>query len=142
MNISRRSAGGALLGLGLLAGTAYGADRSAVVIPVPGEPFFVQLAPIFVPVIDKKDTVSRQVSIAVAVEIADGGEVPKVEDKRRALSDAFLRDIYAFVQQRGGIGSPQGASALKDRLRITAARVLDPVAVKEVEIEEFFEQGR
>jgi flagellar basal body-associated protein FliL len=110
-------------------------------MPVPGQPFFVQLAPIFVPVIDK-DRVSRQVSIAVAVEIADGAEAPSVEDKRRALNDAFLSDIYAFVQQRGGIGSPQGASALKARLRSTAARVLEPVAVKEVEIEEFFEKGR
>jgi len=140
MNISERAALLALLGL-LLVGTARAADRSAVVLPVPGEPFFVQLAPIFVPVIDKGQ-ISRQVSVAVAVEIADGGEAPKVEEKRPALNDAFLRDIYAFVQQRGGIGSPQGASALKDRLRSTAARVLDPVEVKEVELEEFFEQGR
>jgi flagellar basal body-associated protein FliL len=140
MNISERAALLALLSL-LLVGTARAADRSAVVIPVPGEPFFVQLAPIFVPVIGK-DQVSRQVSVAVAVEIADGSEVPKVEEKRPALSDAFLSDIYAFVQQRGGIGTPQGASALKDRLRSTAARVLDPVAVKEVELEEFFEQRR
>jgi flagellar basal body-associated protein FliL len=141
MNISERAVLRALLALLLIGGTARAADRSAVVIPVPGEPFFVQLAPIFVPVIDK-DKVSRQVSVAVAVEIADGGEASKVEDKRRALNDAFLRDIYAFVQQRGGIGSPQGASALKERLRTTAARVLEPVAVKEVEIEEFFERDR
>src|SRR5579885_1341920 len=141
MNISERAALDAALALALLGGTAQAADRSAVILPVPGQPFFVQLAPIFVPVIDK-DRVSRQVSIAVAVEIADGAEASSVEDKRRALNDAFLSDIYAFVQQRGGIGSPEGAVALKDRLRSTAARVLRPVAVKEVEIEEFFEQGR
>jgi flagellar basal body-associated protein FliL len=141
MNIFERMAVLCLLALVFMAGTANSADRSAVVVPVPGQPFFVQLAPIFVPVIDK-DRVSRQVSVAVAVEIADGAEAPSVEDKRRALNDAFLGDIYAFVQQRGGIGSPQGALALKDRLRTTAARVLRPVAVKEVEIEELFEQNR
>jgi flagellar basal body-associated protein FliL len=141
MHISERAVMRALLSLLLMSGAALAADRSAVVMPVPGQPFFVQLAPIFVPVIDK-DSVSRQVSIAVAVEIADGAQAPTVEEKRPALNDAFLSDIYAFVQQRGGIGSPQGASALKERLRTTAARVLQPVAVKEVEIEEFFEQGR
>lgn len=46
------------------------------------------------------------------------------------------------MQQRGGIGVPQGERALKDRLRQTAQRILDPVEVKEVMIEEFFEQQR
>ena len=141
MNIFERMAVLCLLALVFMAGTANSADRSAVVVPVPGQPFFVQLAPIFVPVIDK-NKISRQVSIAVAVEIADGGQASNVEEKRRALNDAFLSDIYAFVQQRGGIGSPQSAIALKERLRLTAERVLQPVAVKEVEIEEFFERGR
>lgn len=120
---------------------AGAADRSAVVMPVPGQPYFVQLAPIFVPVVDQK-TISRQVSIAVAVEIADGGKAKDVEDKRPELNDAFLGDIYGYVQQRGGVGGPQGEAALKDRLRETAQRVLGPIAVKEVEIEEFFEQQR
>ena len=127
------------MALALAGGTAAAADRSAVVMPVPGQPFFVQLAPIFVPVIDK-DSVSRQVSIAVAVEIADGGQASDVEKKRPTLDDAFLRDVYVYVQQRGGIGSPAGEQALKERLRQTAAHILEPVSVKEVEIEEFFEQ--
>ena len=37
---------------------------------------------------------------------------------------------------------PRGELALKERLRQTAQRVLDPVEVREVEIEEFFEQSR
>ncbi len=79
------------------------------------------------PVIDK-DSVSRQVSIAVAVEIADGGQTPDVEKKRPTLDDAFLRDVYVYVQQRGGIGSPEGEQALKERLRQTAAHILEPVS--------------
>lgn len=130
MNISDRVLAAALAVLGL-AGTAAAADRSAVVMPVPGKPFFVQLSPIFVPVIDK-DRISRQVSIAVAVEIADGGQAPDVEKKRPELDDAFLRDVYVFVQQRSGIGTPAAEEALKQRLRQTAARVLEPVAVKAV----------
>ena len=46
------------------------------------------------------------------------------------------------MQQRGGIGQPDGEAALKERLLATAQRILDPVAVKEIEIEEFFEQRR
>lgn len=141
MNISKRVLVRCALVLLLAGSSARAADRSAVVIPVPGEPFFVQLAPIFVPVIER-DKISRQVSIAVAVEIADGGDATKVEDRRRALGDAFLSDIYAFVQQRGGIGTTQAAGALKERLRTTASRVLDPVEVKEVLIEEFFQKDR
>lgn len=142
MSMSERVAAAVLVGLVAAAGVAAAADRSAVVMPVPGKPFFVQLAPIFVPVIDNRDNVTHQVSIAVAVEIADGGQAHDVEDKRPALNDAFLSDIYRFVQQRGGIGTPEGESALKQRLLQTATRVLEPVAVTAVDIEEFFERQR
>ena len=142
MSISERILAAGLVAALALAGPALAADRSAVVMPVPGKPFFVQLVPIFVPVIDSHDNISHQVSIAVAVEIADGGKAKSVEEKRPALDDAFLRDVYRFVQQRGGIGSPTAETALKSRLRQTAARVLHPVEVKDVDIEEFFQQKR
>jgi flagellar basal body-associated protein FliL len=133
---------GLLLAIAVLAtAPALAADRSAVVMPVPGQPYFVQMAPIFVPVIDQH-SISRQVSIAVAVEIADGAKAKDVDEKRPELNDAFLGDIYGYVQQRGGVGAPQGETALKQRLRDTAQRVLGEIAVKDVEIEEFFEQRR
>jgi flagellar basal body-associated protein FliL len=133
---------GWLLAIAVLAtAPALAADRSAVVMPVPGQPYFVQMAPIFVPVIDQH-SISRQVSIAVAVEIADGAKAKDVDEKRPELNDAFLGDIYGYVQQRGGVGAPQGETALKQRLRDTAQRVLGEIAVKDVEIEEFFEQRR
>ena len=143
MHIFERVAAAALVIFILAtAGRADAADRSAVVEPVPGKPYFVQMAPIFVPVIDRHDNITHQVSIAVAVEIADGAKAHDVEDRRPELSDAFLTDIYAFVQQRGGIGSPESETALKQRLLATATRVLDPVSVRSVDIEEFFEQHR
>ena len=141
MSISDRALG-LLLAVAVLAtGPALAADRSAVVMPVPGQPYFVQMAPIFVPVIDQH-SISRQVSIAVAVEIADGAKAKDVDEKRPELNNAFLGDIYGYVQQRGGVGAPQGETALKHRLRDTAQRVLGEIAVKDVEIEEFFEQRR
>src|ERR1700733_8020328 len=139
MSISDR-ASGLLLAIAVLAtAPALAADRSAVVMPVPGQPYFVQMAPIFVPVI-AQHSISRQVSIAVAGEIADGAKAKDVDEKRPELNDAFLGDIYGYVQQRGGVGAPQGETALKHRLRDTAQRVLGEIAVKDVEIEEFFEQ--
>jgi flagellar basal body-associated protein FliL len=141
MSISDRASGLLLAVAVVAAAPAMAADRSAVVMPVPGQPYFVQMAPIFVPVIDQR-SISRQVSIAVAVEIADGAKAKDVDDKRPELNDAFLGDIYGYVQQRGGVGAPQGETALKQRLRDTAQRVLGEIAVKDVEIEEFFEQRR
>lgn len=127
--------------LTLAAVPALAADRRAVVTPVPGEPYYVQLAPLFIPVVERNN-ISRQVSIAVAIEIADGANAKGVEEKRPELDNAFLSDIYLYVQQRGGIGQPNGEAALKERLLATAQHILDPVAVKEIEIEEFFEQRR
>jgi flagellar basal body-associated protein FliL len=141
MSISDRARALAFLAILAAAAPAWAADRAPVVMPVPGQPFFFQLAPIFVPVIDK-DRISRQVSIAIAIEIADGSQVPAVEAKRQMLDDAFLRDVYVFVQQRGGVGRPQAEQALKEKLRAAARRILDPVAVTEVDIEEFFERQR
>jgi flagellar basal body-associated protein FliL len=141
MSISDRILALALAALAVGAAPGLAADRSAVVMPVAGQPFYVQLDPIFVPVIASAD-ISRQVSIALAVEIADGAAAKDVEPKRPALNDAFLSDIYNYVQQRGGIGTVEGETALKDRLRQTAQRILDPIQVTEVEIEEFFEQKR
>jgi flagellar basal body-associated protein FliL len=142
MNISDRIAVLALAALVFAAAPAGAADRSAVTVPVPGQPYFVQLAPMFVPVIGASDTISRQVSVAVAIEIADGAQAKKVAERRPELGNAFLSDIYGYVQQRGGIGDAQGEIALKARLKETATRLLAPIAVKEVEIEAFFEQGR
>jgi flagellar basal body-associated protein FliL len=130
-----------VLALMLGAAPALAADRSEGVLPVPGQAFYMQLAPIFVPVITKR-SIPRQVSIAVAIEIADGANAKGVEEKRPELDNAFLSDIYRYVQQRGGIGAPSGEVALKQLLLETAQRVLDPVAVKEVEIEAFFQQAR
>jgi flagellar basal body-associated protein FliL len=140
MAIFDRALALAFLAILTAAAPALAADRAPVIVPVPGQPFFFQLAPIFVPVIDK-DRVSRQVSIAIAIEIADGGQVPAVEAKRHMLDDAFLRDVYVFVQQRGGVGRPQAEQALKEKLRAAAQRILNPVAVTEIEIEEFFERN-
>jgi flagellar basal body-associated protein FliL len=129
--------------LALLLGVApaVAADRSEVVRPMPGQAYYVQLAPMFVPVIGKKN-IPRQVSIAVAIEIADGADAKGVEEKRPQLGNAFLDDIYRYVQQRGGIGAPSGEIALKALLLATAQHLLDPVAVKDIEIEEFFQQAR
>jgi len=124
-----------------LTGPALAADRSAVTVPVPGQPYFFQLAPMFVPVIDKNN-VTKQVSIAVAIEIADGAQATKVEEHRAQLDDAFLRDIYVFVQQRGGVGPPASQKALKERLRQSAQKIIDFVPVTEIEIEEFFQKNR
>ncbi len=125
----------------LAAGTeaALAADRTPVTMPVPGKPYYFQLAPIFVPLI-RQDKVTEQVSVAVAIEIADGGKLASAEEKRPELDDAFLREIYGFVQQRGGVGGAQTAAALKARLRQRAERILGQQLVMDVMIEQFFEQ--
>jgi flagellar basal body-associated protein FliL len=140
MRISRPALATALALL-VGASAASAADRRVVVMPVPGQPYFVQLTPVFVPVIEGKE-VPREVSLALAIEIADGAKARDVERMGPILRNALLDDVYTYVQQRGGIGAPEGEVALKERLAQTAQRVLGPIEVKEVEIEEFFQQRR
>ena len=109
---------------------------------IAGAPSYVRFPAIFVPIIEG-DRVTRQIGVALTLELAKGQEKQPVEEKRLQLNDAFVRDLYAFFQQRAAVKANDiDEIYLKDRLLKVADNVIGEKAVREVLIEQFFEQKK
>lgn len=106
---------------------------------VPGAPVFVKFRPIILPVIGR-DRVTERVGIVLALELFKGKTAANVEPKRRILTDAFISDLYAIFQQRAALHEVADGTLIKARLLQTSNRVLGPGIVKDVLIEQLFEQ--
>ena len=118
------------------------ANREAVPELIEGAPSYVRFAPIFIPII-QGDRVTRQVGVTLMLELVKGQEKSPIEEKKRQLNDAFMRDLYAFFQQRAGMtGADIDEAYLKDRLLKVADNVIGAKAVREVLIQQFFEQKK
>src|SRR5262249_44468535 len=119
---------------------ARAANREAVPEMIEGAPSYVRFQPIFIPII-QGDRVTRQIGVTVMLELEKGQEKPPIEEKRLLLNDAFVRDLYAFFQQRSGMPSNDiDEMYLKQRLLKVADGVIGEKAVREVLIQQFFEQ--
>ena len=118
------------------------ANREAVPEMIDGAPSYVRFSPIFIPII-QGDRVTRQVGLTLMLELVKGQEKPPIEEKRLQLNDAFMRDLYAFFQQRAGVkGADIDEVYLKARLLKVADTVIGTKAVREVLIQQFFEQKK
>jgi hypothetical protein len=121
---------------------AKAANREAVPELIEGAPSYVRFSPIFIPII-QGDRVTRQVGLTLTLELVKGQEKPPIEEKRLQLNDAFMRDLYAFFQQRAGMkGADIDEVYLKGRLLKVADTVIGAKAVREVLIQQFFEQKK
>jgi hypothetical protein len=121
---------------------AVAADREAVPEMVAGAPSYVRFPPIFIPII-QGDQVTRQIGVTLMLELVKGQEKEPIEEKRLQLNDAFVRDLYAFFQQRAGVKSNDiDEMYLKDRLLKVADNIVGDKVVREVLIEQFFEQKK
>ena len=121
---------------------AMAADREAGPEMIAGAPSYVRFPPIFIPII-QGDQVTRQIGVTLMLELEKGKEKRPIEAKRIQLNDAFVRDLYAFFQQRAGVKSNDiDEMYLKDRLLKVADNVIGDKAVREVLIEQFFEQKK
>ena len=77
------------------------------------------------------------------LELKEGEEKQPVEEKRLRLTDAFMRDLYVFFQQRSGMKSNDiDEMYLKDRLLKVADNVIGDQMIREVLIQQFFEQKK
>jgi hypothetical protein len=115
-------------------------EKAGPAAPPPG-PVFIKLPPINIPVIEGNKVVA-QVDISLMVELAEGRTAESVEAQHTRLLDAFISDCYGLFQQRTQPGRTIDGQAVKERLRGTARRILGRDAVKDVLIEQFFEQPR
>ena len=121
---------------------AIAANHEAGNEPVAGAPSYVRFPAIFIPII-QGDRVTRQIGVTLVLELAKGHEKQPVEEKRLQLNDAFVRDLYAFFQQRSAVRANDiDELYLKDRLLKVADNVIGDEAVREVLIEQFFEQKK
>ena len=124
----------------LFALPARAANREAVPEMIEGAPSYVRFQPIFIPII-QGDRVTRQIGVTLMLQLVKGQEKPPIEEKRLQLNDAFIRDLYAFFQQRSGMPSNDIDEVyLKGRLLKVADNVIGSKAVQEVLIQQFFEQ--
>ncbi len=121
--------------------SAFAADRSAVPEMIEGAPTYIRFRPIFIPII-QKDRVTRQVGITLMLELVQGQEKDGIEEKRPLLTDAFMRDLYGFFQQRASLGTRIDQVYLKDRLLKVADNIVGPKMVQEVLIQKLFEDRK
>src|SRR5665213_1819279 len=109
---------------GLFAIPALAANREAVPEMVEGAPPYVRFPPIFIPII-QGEQVTRQIGVTLMLELNMGEEKQPIEEKRLQLTDAFMRDLYVFFQQRSGIKSSDiDEMYLKQRLLKVATNVI------------------
>jgi flagellar basal body-associated protein FliL len=124
------------------AAPAWAANREAVPEMIQGAPSYVRFPPIFIPII-QGEAVTRQIGVTLTLELKEGEEKQPVEEKRLQLNDAFMRDLYVFFQQRSGIKSNDiDEMYLKGRLLKVADNVIGEKTVREVLIQQFFEQKK
>jgi hypothetical protein len=121
---------------------AMAANRDAVPEMIEGAPSYVRFQPIFIPII-QGDQVTRQIGVTLMLELNKGEDKQPIEEKRLQLNDAFVRDLYAFFQQRAGVkGADIDEMYLKSRLLKVADNVIGAKVVREVLIEQFYEQKK
>ncbi len=86
--------------------------------------------------------VTRQVSVVLSLELEDGQSEAALDAKKRALAAAFLQDLYGMFAQRSGAARVADQRTVKARLSRTATRVLGPGVVREILVEQLYEQAR
>src|SRR5713226_3228611 len=111
--------------------TAAGEGGSEEAAPAVTGPAFVRLPLFNIPVIER-DRVTRQVTVGIALELADGLRAESIDGKKPAVIDAFLRDLYGMFAQRGSASRIANQQSIKQRLTQTADRVLGPGTVRQV----------
>jgi hypothetical protein len=97
-------------------------------------PAFVKLPLFNIPVIEG-DKVTRQISVGIALELVEGLKPQSIDEKKPALIDAYIRDLYGMFGQRI-------QQSIKQRLAQTADRVLGPGMVRQVLVLELVERQR
>jgi len=100
---------------------------------------YVRFAQIVVPIIEG-DRVTKQMALTLTLQLFDAKSRAVINEKRPLLTDAFVKFLYGYFQQRVGLKTPINQVFLKERLRQTAAGIVGPDLVKEVLIQQIYER--
>ena len=114
-------------------------EESPAPAPAVSGPTFVKLPLFNIPVIEG-DKVTRQVTVGVALELADGVKAASIDEKKPAVIDAFFRDLYSMFGQRSQVSRVAVEGSIKQHLARTAEQVLGPGVVRQVLVLQLLER--
>lgn len=117
-------------------GEEHGAGTTA-----PAGPVFVRLRPIVLPIVEG-DRVAKTTGIVLSLELAHGKTEADLDADRVRLRDAFITELYAYLDQHADDSRAIDTELLKQRLTRASARVLGPGVVRQVLILQAFERRR
>ena len=109
--------------------------------PVPGVPIFFNIPSIVLPVVEGS-AITRQVSVLLTVELAEGHRRKEASSKRRELTDAFITELYSLYGWRSGANQLVDERLVKRRLLAVADRVLGPGVAHAILIRQLVEEQR
>jgi hypothetical protein len=107
----------------------------------PAGPAFVRLDTITVPVFEG-DTMTRQASLVLALELEEGRTEADLAPVRRRLVDAYLTELTRIFEERAFAERLIDPSVIKPRLLETTQRVAGPGLVKDILIQQALERAR
>ncbi len=104
-------------------------------------PTYVQMRPIILPIVEG-NRVTRTAGVVVVLELEKGKTEAELEPSRIRLRDAFITELYTFIDQHKESARALDAVAVKERLQATSDRILGPGFVHEVLVQQAFERPR
>src|SRR5581483_369433 len=116
------------LSVGLLAASAAHAGEdgtnAAAAAANPGDPVYVDLAPLVLPVIDG-DKVQQVLQFTVTLQVADEKTADHIRAVKPRLTDAYIQDLYGALDRRRVLdGKVLDIERLKDELKRVSVGVL------------------
>jgi len=114
--------------------------EEAVVEEKPEElPLEVDIDDLIIPLFDD-DRVAATVMINLKLEVKGTENEEKVTKLLPRLSDAFLRDLYAFIPRVVRKEGKLTPSILRERMKMIGEKVLGPEVIHDIIIEEMTER--
>jgi len=128
------------LGIGPFAPEDEAAAQAAAAPPAE-PPHFIEMDPILVPLF-AGDRVAATVQLLVTLETLTAANETAARAKLPRISDAFLRDLHAYLPQAICNGRPLDVPLVKQRLRTIADRTVGAGIVNDVLVQSMTDASR
>ena len=109
------------------------AEQAVVKVPV-GPPVFVDMDPLVVTIF-QGDRVAALIQIQVKLEAVGNDSAARVQRAMPRLSDAFLRELHAFIPRLLKKEENLDILVIRKRLQMVADKVITPGTIRDVLIQ-------
>ena len=99
--------------------------------PLPEAPHFLELDQLLIPIFSD-DRVVTTIQVQVQLEITGMENLAKINRLKPRLSDAFLRDLHAFIPRLFHMKERLTVSILKQRMQMIGDKVAGPGIIDSV----------